>query len=455
MDYVYVKDQIGNYQFYRQTEIETDLNYFIKSLNEDGSENKPLPYDIVNSNTTWSNKTINKDVYVGPNAVLDITGNVQINGNVYVYGAIRGYRGLRISGKLSAKQVIYSSSMSGTLYQGGVYLALGGGHSIPSTEVSNNAYPVPLDIDFEIIESSNELLISGRTLPFLDVYIDGNKVEVNQVGYFTKQLTTYKNTVTVIARDIFGYDKTEKIKLGIEEIVRKEETEKIPYESERKDDPTLLKGQEVIEQIGVQGEKKIIYEVKYVNEEEINRSIISEVIIKKSIKEIIKIGTREPKTGWVLDNNHWYYLLDNEVKTVGWSNINNQWYFFDSNGIMQTDWHFIDNEWYYMTSSGQMVTGWNLINNHWYYMTTSGNMQTDWQKINNRWYYLATTGEMRIGWLLLRDQWYYLDSDGEMQTGWLLLNNQWYYLNHSGVMQTGKQIINDIWYTFSNEGVMK
>lgn len=75
--YIAVNDNAGNSKSYLSNEIETNINFIINKSNddssgeEDGSDNdgnEELPYHIVTSNETWSNKVINNDVFIGPEA---------------------------------------------------------------------------------------------------------------------------------------------------------------------------------------------------------------------------------------------------------------------------------------------------------------------------------------------------------------------------------------------------
>lgn len=102
LDYISVFDHAGNSKIYRQKDLETDLSYEIKGSENDNpskeddeeseddkTEDESLPYLIVNSNETWINKVINEDVFIGPDAVLSVFGNVIIRGDVYVYWALQ------------------------------------------------------------------------------------------------------------------------------------------------------------------------------------------------------------------------------------------------------------------------------------------------------------------------------------------------------------------------------
>src|SRR5699024_7997336 len=161
-----------------------------------------------------------------------------------------------------------------------------------STKVSSQAYDIPLDVDYEIIQQNSDLLIQGKTLPFLNVYIDGKSVDVAENGSFSKQLSNYNNTVSIIVRDVFGKNVTEYLDLGLEEITEEVETEEITYETIKKEDPDLDKGEEIVDQEGVTGEKVITYEVTYFKGEEIGREAIGEEITVKPVDEIIRVGTK-------------------------------------------------------------------------------------------------------------------------------------------------------------------
>ncbi|MCR6112621.1 G5 domain-containing protein [Bacillus sp. A301a_S52] len=305
LQYIYVIDNAGNRKNYPPNEVETNINFIINNSNDDSSgeengtdpeegkdsdndDNEELPYQIVISDETWSNKIINKDVFIGPEAILSINGNVTVNGNIYVYGVLRSFDGLSLNGTLYAQQMNFGIDQ--TLYQGSANIS--GSNSISSVIVSSEAYDVPLDAEYEFLEQSDNLFIQGKTLPFLDVYIDDKKVDVMGNGSFSKQLSNYNNTVTIVIRDIFGKDIVKYLNLGLEEIIEEVEIEEIPYETIKKEDPTLKKGEEVVEQEGVPGEKVITYEVTYANDEEIQRVVISEEITNEPVNKIIRIGTK-------------------------------------------------------------------------------------------------------------------------------------------------------------------
>ena len=92
-------------------------------------------------------------------------------------------------------------------------------------------------------------------------------------------------------------------------------------------------------------------------------------------------------------------------------------------------------QWTYLKDAqGNKATGWLKDNDTWYYLDKDGIMQTGWVKDNGTWYYLDGSGAMQKGWKYVGGHWYYLDGSGAMQTGWKYVSGHWYYLNASGAL---------------------
>ncbi len=66
----------------------------------------------------------------------------------------------------------------------------------------------------------------------------------------------------------------------------------IPYTTEKIDDPTISLGQSQVTQIGVAGERTIVYTVTYTNGVETSRVVKSDSTTKEPINEIIKVGSK-------------------------------------------------------------------------------------------------------------------------------------------------------------------
>ncbi|WP_415782924.1 N-acetylmuramoyl-L-alanine amidase [Bacillus manliponensis] len=120
---------------------------------------------------------------------------------------------------------------------------------------------------------------------------------------------------------------------------------------------------------------------------------------------------------------------------------------------MQTGWLYDNEKWYYLNHSGVMQKGWLYDNEKWYYLKDDGTVQVGWFNKDGNWYYLNHSGVVQTGWLYDGANWYYLNYSGAMQTGWMYDGANWYYLNDSGVMQTGWIEIDGIKYYFEANGV--
>lgn len=172
------------------------------------------------------------------------------------------------------------------------------------------------------------------------------------------------------------------------------------------------------------------------------------------------------KQGWYKYYGKWYYLDAND-ETYPSSAITNQAkeingikYHFDENGAIKTGWINDDDHWYFYDGNASLVSGWYKYYGKWYYLDANdeaypyaaitnqvreingvkytfdenGAIKTGWINVKGTWYYMDASGAMCTGWKQIAGTWYYLHSGGNMAIGWLKDNNQWYYLNSSGAM---------------------
>ena len=143
-------------------------------------------------------------------------------------------------------------------------------------------------------------------------------------------------------------------------------------------------------------------------------------------------GSGVMKTGWLLLNNTWYWLENDGKMKTGWKSFGNVRYYFEQSGSMVTGVRTIDGQKYDFGVDGvckNVQSGWNLENEDWYYII-DGSPKKGWLLLGNTWYYLdSSTGIMRTGWVNVNNQWYYMDSNGAMLTGYQKIENQWYYFN--------------------------
>ena len=130
----------------------------------------------------------------------------------------------------------------------------------------------------------------------------------------------------------------EKITIGTKEVtVDVEEKEvkekvKIPFETKRKNSPSLEKGQEKVVQEGKDGEKEITYTVKTRGGEVLSKTKKSEKVTKEATPKIIEVGTKEsespapspnPGYDWIYPNYRPRYYWDYKNLSTGVTTNNN------------------------------------------------------------------------------------------------------------------------------------
>ncbi|MEK0111435.1 G5 domain-containing protein [Streptococcus suis] len=71
------------------------------------------------------------------------------------------------------------------------------------------------------------------------------------------------------------------------------ETEAVPYETVREDDPTLEEGKEVVSVAGKAGVRTIVYTVTKTDGVETSREVKSDTITTPAVNEVIKVGTKK------------------------------------------------------------------------------------------------------------------------------------------------------------------
>ncbi|AYA99587.1 hypothetical protein [Lachnoanaerobaculum umeaense] len=107
--------------------------------------------------------------------------------------------------------------------------------------------------------------------------------------------------------------------------------------------------------------------------------------------------------GWVKDDIGWYYAYsDNSYAKSGIRNIDGVDYCFNDAGYMVTGWQYTNYNsygWYYFQPDGSKKTGWLNENNKWYYLdpANGGKMHTHWLDIGSKRYYMREDGSMVTG----------------------------------------------------------
>ena len=172
------------------------------------------------------------------------------------------------------------------------------------------------------------------------------------------------------------------------------------------------------------------------------------------------------KQGWYKYYGKWYYLDAND-ETYPSSAITNQAkeingikYHFDENGAIKTGWINDDDHWYFYDGNASLVSGWYKYYGKWYYLDANNEaypyaaITNQVREINGVKYTFDENGAIKTGWMLDGNDWYYYDQNGNKCTGWVYVKNQWYLLNDAGVMQTGWQRVSGKWYYLDSSGAM-
>lgn len=143
--------------------------------------------------------------------------------------------------------------------------------------IIENPITVKVKVDGEVIEADTysanvETILSrlGIELGEEDIVKPDRKTTVKEDAVITVKRVTYKE-------------------------VTKVETE--PYGTTYKDNSSMYKGSEYVKSKGVNGEKEVVYKVKYVDGKKVDVETISETVIKKPVNRVVVRGTKNPTAG--------------------------------------------------------------------------------------------------------------------------------------------------------------
>ncbi|MCF3942678.1 cell wall-binding repeat-containing protein [Oceanobacillus alkalisoli] len=189
-------DQVGEILTFEELEI-------IEEEDQASAQQTEQDYDVILNSQAWNFAAFDNDVYIGPDAVVIVNGYGFVPGDLYVYGALDARGGLSVGGTLYAKNVSYGTT-GGPYYHGSVKLS--GPNSVYSVHVGNQPYHVPFVVfTDDLTNESGTVMIEGQTLPFLEVYVQGQEVTLDDKGFFTVTLNNFtSNSVEFELVDIFG-----------------------------------------------------------------------------------------------------------------------------------------------------------------------------------------------------------------------------------------------------------
>lgn len=137
------------------------------------------------------------------------------------------------------------------------------------------------------------------------------KVKIKVDGKVIKEETFSADVETVLSRcgvelgedDVVKPERDTVIKknatISVSRVTYKEvtKTEKEPYGTTYKDNSSMYKGATYVKSRGTNGEKEVVYKVKYVEGKKVSEEAISETITKKAVNQVVVRGTKKPTAG--------------------------------------------------------------------------------------------------------------------------------------------------------------
>ena len=180
------------------------------------------------------------------------------------------------------------------------------------------------------------------------------------------------------------------------------------------------------------------------------------------------------QTGWVEQDGHTYYYLEDGSAASGWLELDGNRYHFAEDGRLEKGFREIDGNTFYFQSDGTQVSGWLELDGQYYYLRKGGSLVTGWLSLEGQRYYLtdrgAATGICQVdgrsyvfdkegrltaGWADLSDRKAYGDLNCHPVTGWQEIDGIRCHFDEEGYLQTGWVEIDGLTYCFNEDGSPK
>ena len=455
--YIYVYDKFNNSRIIYNTNVSSydenaDLSIADFEVIEDNRYNTISPLEnvtVYTSNTTVSNKTINGDVYIGPEAVVTLS-NVTVTGNIYVLGGLRASSINAVS--LYARYMSFSYITS---YRHGEVSISGSNSFTGTTSFASNYCPeVPFRID-EAINKDGKLYIKGATAQIADMYILGTKININNNGRFVFEGIDVQDAEYITIQWVM-YDGSKQER----KVVLSDENGNIPLidinisESEM----TIKEGESVALTAtcypnNTTFSKKIIWSSSDTNVAIVDAN--GTVTAKSAGTAVITATSENGKTASCT------VKVNKKNTYTGLRDVDGQLKYFNNGNIDTTYTGFADYEGnrYYVSNGVVDTTYTSLIldNGNWVYVE-NGKVNNDYTGLVNYdglWFYVDN-GTIDWGYTGLADYngiWFYV-SGGMVDwnyTGLTYYNDVWFYVS-GGMINwdyTGLVYYNDIWFYVS------
>ena len=455
--YIYVYDKFNNSRIIYNTNVSSydenaDLSIADFEVIEDNRYNTISPLEnvtVYTSNTTVSNKTINGDVYIGPEAVVTLS-NVTVTGNIYVLGGLRASSINAVS--LYARYMSFSYITS---YRHGEVSISGSNSFTGTTSFASNYCPeVPFRID-EAINKDGKLYIKGATAQIADMYILGTKININNNGRFVFEGIDVQDAEYITIQWVM-YDGSKQER----KVVLSDENGNIPLidinisESEM----TIKEGESVALTAtcypnNTTFSKKIIWSSSDTNVAIVDAN--GTVTAKSAGTAVITATSENGKTASCT------VTVNKKDTYTGLRDVDGQLKYFNNGNIDTTYTGFADYEGnrYYVSNGVVDTTYTSLIldNENWVYIE-NGKVNSDYAGLVNYeglWFYVDN-GTIDWGYTGLADYngiWFYV-SGGMVDwnyAGLTYYNDVWFYVS-GGMIDwdyTGLVYYNDIWFYVS------
>ncbi len=455
--YIYVYDKSNNSRIIYNTNVSSydenaDLSIADFEVIEDNRYNTISPLEnvtVYTSNTTVSNKTINGDVYIGPEAVVTLS-NVTVTGNIYVLGGLRASSINAVS--LYARYMSFSYITS---YRHGEVSISGSNSFTGTTSFASNYCPeVPFRID-EAINKDGKLYIKGATAQIADMYILGTKININNNGRFVFEGIDVQDAEYITIQWVM-YDGSKQER----KVVLSDENGNIPLidinisESEM----TIKEGESVALTAtcypnNTTFSKKIIWSSSDTNVAIVDAN--GTVTAKSAGTAVITATSENGKTASCT------VTVNKKDTYTGLRDVDGQLKYFNNGNIDTTYTGFADYEGnrYYVSNGIVDTTYTSLIldNENWVYIE-NGKVNSDYAGLVNYeglWFYVDN-GTIDWGYTGLADYngiWFYV-SGGMVDwnyAGLTYYNDVWFYVS-GGMIDwdyTGLVYYNDIWFYVS------
>ncbi|MGG9992592.1 G5 domain-containing protein [Streptococcus suis] len=148
-------------------------------------------------------------------------------------------------------------------------------------------------VPYETVRENDPTLEEGK-----EVVSVAGKAGVRTIVYTVTKTDGVETSRVVKSDSITTPAVNEVIKVGTKKapVITTEEvteTEAIPYETVRENDPTLEEGKEVVSVAGKAGVRTIVYTVTKTDGVETGREVKSDVVTTPAVNEVIKVGTKK------------------------------------------------------------------------------------------------------------------------------------------------------------------